>query len=147
MRRWPWDLTIASTSRGLIGWLRASLVLILRTLLLALWFGHQFWLMEISVTRLTAARCPKIGAPGIFLLRRRNLSHNCDLNFPWVRFFTTNKGLRDWAFDLTKNLELMDSSEFQALREAYVDHPAARRPPFVLTGGHLAAMTYWHGAC
>ena len=40
----------------------------------------------------------------------------------------------------------MDSGEFQELREAYVDHPAARRPPFVLRGGHLAAMTYWHGA-
>ena len=65
---------------------------------------------------------------------------------PMGEVFITNTGLRDWAFELTKNLELMDSSEFQALREAYVDHPAALRPPFVLTGGHLAAMTYWHGA-
>ncbi len=65
---------------------------------------------------------------------------------PMGEIFTTNKGLRDWAFELTKNLDLMDSSEFQALREAYVDHPAALRPPFVLKGGHLAAMTYWHGA-
>ena len=65
---------------------------------------------------------------------------------PMGEVFMTNTGLRDWAFELTKNLELMDSSEFQALREAYVDHPAALRPPFVLTGGHLAAMTYWHGA-
>ena len=65
---------------------------------------------------------------------------------PMGEVFVTNRGLRDWAFDLTKNLNLMDSSEFQALREAYVDHPAARRPPFVLRGGHLAAMTYWHGA-
>jgi purine nucleoside permease len=28
----------------------------------------------------------------------------------------------------------------------YTDHVNARRPPFVLKGDHLAALTFWHGA-
>ena len=27
----------------------------------------------------------------------------------------------------------------------YTEHPNAQKPPFVLTGGHIAAMTFWHG--
>ena len=27
----------------------------------------------------------------------------------------------------------------------YTEHPNARLPPFVLKGGHIAAMTFWHG--
>ena len=29
---------------------------------------------------------------------------------------------------------------------AYIEHPNAQLPPFVLRGGHIAAMTFWHGA-
>ena len=27
----------------------------------------------------------------------------------------------------------------------YTEHPNARKPPFVLRGGHIVAMTFWHG--
>ena len=60
--------------------------------------------------------------------------------------FKTNGALRDWAFELTRNVELGDSAELREARSAYVDHPNALRPPFVTTGGHIAAMTFWHGA-
>ena len=33
----------------------------------------------------------------------------------------------------------------QKRRAPYVDTPNAQRPPFVLKGDNLAAMTYWHG--
>ncbi|MDX1406357.1 MAG: hypothetical protein R3192_17625, partial [Woeseiaceae bacterium] len=35
----------------------------------------------------------------------------------------------------------------QVLRESarYVNHPNAQRPPFVLRGDNLAALTFWHG--
>ena len=59
--------------------------------------------------------------------------------------FLTNVALRDWAFELTKDLELPDSAELAALRSAFEGYPNAQRPPFVLTGGHMAAMTFWHG--
>ena len=31
------------------------------------------------------------------------------------------------------------------LRKKYVGYPNAQKPPFVLKGDHLAAMTFWHG--
>ena len=89
---------------------------------------------------------PRDWSTGYFSFKTKEPFAQPRPELPMGEVFMTNTGLRDWAFELTKNLELMDSSEFQALREAYVDHPAAMRPPFVLTGGHLAAMTYWHGA-
>ena len=89
---------------------------------------------------------PRDWSTGYFSFKTKEPFAQPRPELPMGEVFMTNTGLRDWAFELTKNLELMDSSEFQALREAYVDHPAALRPPFVLMGGHLAAMTYWHGA-
>ena len=89
---------------------------------------------------------PRHWSTGYFSFKTKEPFAQPRPELPMGEVFMTNTGLRDWAFELTKNLELMDSPEFQALREAYVDHPAAVRPPFVLTGGHLAAMTYWHGA-
>ncbi|MGH6913271.1 MAG: purine nucleoside permease [Geminicoccales bacterium] len=53
--------------------------------------------------------------------------------------------LVDWAYQLTRDVPLEDTAALQALRERYVDHPAAQRPPFVLKGDNLAAMTFWHG--
>ena len=89
---------------------------------------------------------PRHWSTGYFSFKTKEPFAQPRPELPMGEVFMTNTGLRDWAFELTKNLELIDSSEFQALREAYVDHPAALRPPFVLMGGHLAAMTYWHGA-
>lgn len=60
--------------------------------------------------------------------------------------FLINEGLRDWAYDLTKDLELPDLDGLSETRNLYTEHEMARVPPFVLKGGHLAAMTFWHGA-
>jgi purine nucleoside permease len=49
------------------------------------------------------------------------------------------------AYELTRKTALEDSEALGTLRERYVDHPAAQRPPFVLKGDNLAAMTFWHG--
>ncbi len=57
-----------------------------------------------------------------------------------------NIALRDWAYELTKGLELFDSEGLAAARAPFTEHPNARKPPFVLKGGHIAAMTFWHGA-
>ncbi|WP_145205113.1 purine nucleoside permease [Sphingobium sp. B2] len=60
--------------------------------------------------------------------------------------FEINPALRDWAYDLTKNLALPDDSSIRKERGRFTDHPMAQRPPFVLKGDQLAAMTFWHGA-
>lgn len=59
--------------------------------------------------------------------------------------FELNAGLRDWAFDLTKDLKLPDDPAIAAERARFTAHPNAQRPPFVLKGDQLAALTFWHG--
>ncbi|MEO0549040.1 MAG: purine nucleoside permease [Pseudomonadota bacterium] len=60
--------------------------------------------------------------------------------------FLINEKLRDWAYELTKDVEIPDLEGLQETRNLYTQHPNAQRPPFVLKGGHIAAMTFWHGA-
>ena len=59
--------------------------------------------------------------------------------------FRLNPALVDWAYGLTKDMELPDHPTLAATRDLYTDHEVARRKPFVLRGDQLAAMTFWHG--
>jgi purine nucleoside permease len=59
--------------------------------------------------------------------------------------FEINAGLRDWAFALTKDIKLPDDPSIVKERAKYTHYPQAQRPPFVLKGDQLAAMTFWHG--
>eukprot|EP01046_Picozoa_sp_COSAG06_P020882 COSAG06_NODE_1547_length_9132_cov_3.139046_4_plen_411_part_00 len=54
-------------------------------------------------------------------------------------------GLVQWAYDLTKDIELQDSEVLRATRAGYVNYPNALRPPFVLLGDNLDGQTYWVG--
>ncbi len=60
--------------------------------------------------------------------------------------FEINGALRDWAYGLTKDLKLPDDTAIQAERAKFTGFPMGQRPPFVLKGDQLAAMTFWHGA-
>lgn len=59
--------------------------------------------------------------------------------------YRLNTQLVNWAYNLTKEVELMDNQEIAAMRAQFTDHPNAMAPPRVLKGDQLAAMTYWHG--
>ncbi len=59
--------------------------------------------------------------------------------------FRLNPGLTEWAYQLTKDVVIEDTENMQKLRALYTGYPNAQRPPFVLKGDHMAAMTYWHG--
>jgi len=59
--------------------------------------------------------------------------------------YRLHSGLVDWAFQLTKDTPLADNEDSAILRTRYVNYPTAQRPPFVLKGDQLAAMTFWHG--
>lgn len=67
--------------------------------------------------------------------KSRPLGEVYQLNLPFV----------NWAYELTKNVELKDDPSLTEIREQYTQHPNARRKPFVLKGDQLAAMTFWHG--
>ena len=56
-----------------------------------------------------------------------------------------NSGMVEWAYQLTKDVELMDNENIQTMREQYVGYPVEKMKPFVLKGDQLAGSTYWHG--
>ena len=53
--------------------------------------------------------------------------------------------LVEWAFQLTRGVELMDTEGIQERRQAFAS-TNARRAPFVMKGDTLSASTFWHGA-
>ncbi|WP_020530454.1 purine nucleoside permease [Flexithrix dorotheae] len=59
--------------------------------------------------------------------------------------FRLDPDLVEWAYQLTKQVELIDNEEITKMRSQFKNFPNAQKPPQVLKGDHLAAMTYWHG--
>ena len=59
--------------------------------------------------------------------------------------YRLNAKLVDWAYNLTKDVPLQDTTEITALRAPYKGLPNALRPPFVLMGDTFASDSYWHG--
>jgi len=59
--------------------------------------------------------------------------------------FELNPGFVEWAYQLTRGVDLGDSASLQASRARYKGYPNAQKPPFVLKGDNLASMTFWHG--
>ena len=56
-----------------------------------------------------------------------------------------NPVLTEWAYRLSKDVELADSEEAQAYRLHYPEGTAARRAPLVAKGDILTSDTYWQG--
>jgi purine nucleoside permease len=59
--------------------------------------------------------------------------------------FHLNPAMTEWAYQLTRNVELKDNEALQKERAQFAEYPNALRPPFVLKGDNLAGMTFWHG--
>ncbi|MGI4830102.1 MAG: purine nucleoside permease [Janthinobacterium lividum] len=66
---------------------------------------------------------------------------------PWQRpiVYPLNAKLAEWAYGLTRNLQLGDDAKVAAFREGFTDSPNAQRPPFVLLGDTFASDMFWHG--
>jgi purine nucleoside permease len=58
--------------------------------------------------------------------------------------YRLNPAIVEWAFQLTKDINLADDDKMRAEREQFLS-PAARRPPFVLKGDTISSSTFWHG--
>jgi len=59
--------------------------------------------------------------------------------------FSLNEQLVDWAYSLTKDLDLGDTPALREFRQLYEGYPAAQRPPFVTIGDTMSSSTFWHG--
>lgn len=71
---------------------------------------------------------------------------------PWCDGWTTgtevyhlNPVLTEWAYRLSKDVQLADSEDAQAYRLNYPEGTPARRTPFVTKCDSFAASTYWYG--
>lgn len=60
--------------------------------------------------------------------------------------FGLNQQLVNWAFSVTRDLDLDDAPGISSYRKFYEGFPEAQRPPFVTIGDTLSSSTYWHGA-
>lgn len=58
--------------------------------------------------------------------------------------FALNPPLTQWAFDLTRNIQLGDSEKLHEIRTGF-SGAAAQKPPFVMLGDEISSSTYWHG--
>lgn len=59
--------------------------------------------------------------------------------------FSLNTQLVDWAYSITRGLELADTENLAEYRQLYEGFPLAQKPPFVTVGDTLSSSTYWHG--
>jgi purine nucleoside permease len=53
--------------------------------------------------------------------------------------------LVDWAYRLTRDVQLEDSEAMRQQRARYAGRSNANRPPFVLKGDTISSSTFWHG--
>ncbi len=58
--------------------------------------------------------------------------------------FQTNHTFTDWAYNLTRHVELPDNDHLKELR-SHFDSPAAQQPPHVIEGDEVSGSRYWHG--
>ncbi len=58
--------------------------------------------------------------------------------------YALNAPLAQWAFNLTRNIDLGDSDKLKQIRSNF-DGAFAQRPPVVTLGDELSSSTYWHG--
>lgn len=59
--------------------------------------------------------------------------------------FSLNADLVNWAYGLTKDVEIPVNDAVAKFRRQFSSTPNAMRPPFVTIGDTLSSSTYWHG--
>lgn len=57
-----------------------------------------------------------------------------------------NSGLLNWAYNMTKDIEIPDVEAISKMRQLYTGYKASEMKPSVMIGSQLAGSTYWHGA-
>lgn len=93
-----------------------------------------------------AREIPNDWTSGYFALHSKGPMDPTPLEPVNGEMFELNPALQDWAFALTKGMSLPDDARIAEARKAFKGYPNAQKPPFVLKGDNLAAMTFWHGA-
>jgi purine nucleoside permease len=104
------------------------------------------WLVDGDLAHeIDSREMPADWPTGYLPLRKKKPYEQPVTNEPAGEVFRLDSLLVNWAYELTKDMPLADSPELQQARALYTEHPGAQRPPLVMKGDQLAAMTYWHG--
>ena len=104
------------------------------------------WLVDGDLSHeIDAREIPEDWKHGYFPLFSQGPNDKERKSYNLGEVFRLNPDLLEWAYTLTKDMELPDDESLEATRKLYVDYPVAQRKPFVLKGDQLAAMTFWHG--
>lgn len=93
-----------------------------------------------------AREIPANWTSGYFALHSKGPMDPTPLEPANGEMFALNPALQEWAYALTKDMALPDDARIAEARQAFKGYPNAQKPPFVLKGDNLAAMTFWHGA-
>ena len=80
-----------------------------------------------------------------YIARHTKVPFDPDRPEPRGEVFMANGELAEWAYQLTRDLELPTDATVNEETALYVNHPAAQQPPKVMKGDNLAALTFWHG--
>lgn len=81
-----------------------------------------------------------------FVPLRKSVPYEMPLREPNEgEMYKLNEPLVDWAYGLTKGLNLGDTQALKERRALMTGMPNAQRPPFVLKGDTLQSSTFWHG--
>jgi len=92
-----------------------------------------------------AREIPKNWTTGYVPLRKTTPYEQPVSHDPDDPVFALNPELVSWAFELTKDVPLVDSKSLRASRMRYSGFPNAMKPPFVTRGDSLSGSTFWHG--
>jgi len=92
-----------------------------------------------------AREIPEDWEHGYFPLFSQGMADKDRKSYQLGEVFQLNTALVDWAYAMTRDMQLPDHPTLAATRELYTEHPIAQRTPFVLRGDQLSSMTFWHG--
>jgi purine nucleoside permease len=103
------------------------------------WVVNGDWGHEID-----AREMPKGWSTG-YLPFGRDVPFAQPVGDDYGKVYKLNGALRDWAYELTRDIKLDDNEQMAQIRAGYEAYPAARKPPLVLRGDNISASTFWHG--
>lgn len=103
------------------------------------------WVVEADAAHeMDDREAPKDWPWGIYSLRTRAPGVKGSAAGASGMAWRLDRGLVDWAFDLTKDVALPDSDQLKAARAGFAEAPG-RAPPFVYRGDSLGTARFWHG--
>ena len=105
------------------------------------------WVVDGDLTRAIDSReVPDDWPYGLFASDGSRPNEIGGIGYTWPNMaFTLNPGLVQWAYDLSKDVELSEHEEVISYRALYDGLPNASGPPRVILGESMGSNAYWHG--